>query len=235
MTSSSTPPVPVLLPDQPVSLDDDAFGHASYATVIAEALASASQPLTLGLFGPWGVGKSSVLKSVQRMLKTTDCDIVIYDAWRYDGATLRRHLLSEVVRQLRKQEGIDEDAFDPERRLQDLEVDVQQTTSLTRPTPGSLRVAGLQVAVVAACVGLVLALNPLPDTSSAVLALALGLIIFLGTAAGQVFRVVPLVHTRRRLEDPEGFHQLFRELLEIGCALQPRRSQPYDPGRAGAR
>ena len=64
----AAPPQPPLFRSDspPVDLEGekDAFGHKAYATAIASALAEAEPPYTFGLFGPFGLGKTTVIGMV---------------------------------------------------------------------------------------------------------------------------------------------------------------------------
>ena len=68
-------------------------------------LAETKTPLTLGVFGDWGSGKTSLLRMVERSLhlEAKACRTVWFDAWKYDQQeTLWRALLLQVLRALRK-------------------------------------------------------------------------------------------------------------------------------------
>lgn len=62
-----------------------ALGFEDYASALAEAIAAADRPqFTVGLYGKWGSGKSSLLKAINRILKSSpDVITVEFDAWRY--------------------------------------------------------------------------------------------------------------------------------------------------------
>lgn len=70
--------------DQPAEIPRLGFEH--YAHAIAGAV-QGGQPaqFTIGLYGPWGSGKSSLLQAVGRELETSapECIVVEFDAWRY--------------------------------------------------------------------------------------------------------------------------------------------------------
>src|SRR5262249_25047163 len=134
---------PSMLLDEPSAILSGNFGHGSYAEVLVETLSAVKQPFTLGLLGPWGVGKSSVLARVALELRERQCAVVIFDAWRYDSATLRRHLLRDVANGLFDQ-GALAPAFDREQRLARLEQDEQVPRWHTRPTWAGAGIALLQ-------------------------------------------------------------------------------------------
>jgi KAP-like P-loop domain-containing protein len=66
------------VPPETLSAETDAFGHRDYAATIASAVAEAEPPFTLGLFGPWGVGKTTILEEVGRSCRP-GCAFAIFD------------------------------------------------------------------------------------------------------------------------------------------------------------
>jgi hypothetical protein len=144
---------------------------------------------------------------------------VTFDAWRYDGETLRRHLLRDVAKGLKDDKALPR-WFRVARRLEELDVDRQQTSFRVRPSVGGLAIALFQALVVAAGILVAFQLSPVKESLDAqdpkrgvLLSLVLGLITFAGTLAGQVMRPSPMARTRRRTEDPERFHEIFRDLV----------------------
>lgn len=65
-----------------------AMGFQSYAEAIAAAIRGGSPPqFTVGIYGSWGSGKSSLLNSIRAELaKDSDVLTVLFDAWRYERA-----------------------------------------------------------------------------------------------------------------------------------------------------
>ncbi|GEM_PF-288572 len=78
--------------DQPIaSKSEDRFNRAPFATRIAETLATRSDPssIVIGLYGPWGDGKTSVLEMMQEELKTHDEIIVVrFNPWHFQTEDL---------------------------------------------------------------------------------------------------------------------------------------------------
>lgn len=96
----------VLLPmlsDHPT--EDDLLGFEPYAKTLAEIIAdrNTNTPLTIGIFGGWGQGKTSLMRMVQRRLKATlrtafPIQSIWFNAWMYSQrACLWRALLSSVL------------------------------------------------------------------------------------------------------------------------------------------
>src|SRR6266536_1353829 len=100
-----------------VPLDEkDAFGHRDYATAVARLLLNESPPFTLGVFGDWGLGKTTILEEVGRQVTAAGSAFAIFDVWRYEGDALRRQFLRDVASQL-KRNGFLRRQYDPERAL----------------------------------------------------------------------------------------------------------------------
>ena len=52
-----------------VRLDDDHFGYRDYAKVLAHLIGQAGTPLVIGVFGPWGSGKTSLMHLIRTVLE----------------------------------------------------------------------------------------------------------------------------------------------------------------------
>jgi hypothetical protein len=69
-----------------VPADEPGFGFETYVEALAAAIRGGEPPqFTVGLYGPWGSGKSSLLNGLQRELERDGTAIpVFFDAWRYE-------------------------------------------------------------------------------------------------------------------------------------------------------
>jgi predicted KAP-like P-loop ATPase len=71
-------------------------------TEVADQIVSLTQngsmlPISIGVFGTWGTGKSTVLRLVEKRIPTEKHVIVKFDAWLYQGFDDARAALMEVV------------------------------------------------------------------------------------------------------------------------------------------
>jgi KAP-like P-loop domain-containing protein len=83
--------------------DTDAFGHRDYAHALTEVLLDAEPPFTMGLFGPWGVGKTTILDDVRARIRAdhgTTTAFIQVAAWRSEGESFRREFLRAAEQQL---------------------------------------------------------------------------------------------------------------------------------------
>jgi hypothetical protein len=192
----------------------DAFGHHDYAAAIAEVLVEAETPFTLGLYGPWGVGKTVILAETRKIIGER-CAYVVFDAWRYDGDALRRHFLRDIARQL------DEDNelkrwYKRDEELKDLDV------ARSEPTTGKIRFSGKQLisgALGLAIIGLLaLFLWIAGDFHGALTGLVAGagvvaLAIAVLSPFANAIELTEVTEVRDRLVDAELFSIKFEDLL----------------------
>ena len=71
-----------ILDDLPTDLD--ALDFKPYIETLVDVCKTASTPLTIGVFGTWGSGKTSLMRMVQSGLQKENYTIAWFDAWKYD-------------------------------------------------------------------------------------------------------------------------------------------------------
>jgi KAP-like P-loop domain-containing protein len=76
-------PIPIIA-DVPQS--NPGLGFDEYARALADAVRGGSPAqFTIGIYGPWGSGKSSLLKAIANDLDEDDSVVpILFDAWRYE-------------------------------------------------------------------------------------------------------------------------------------------------------
>src|ERR1019366_10153519 len=84
--------------------DRDFLNFSSVAETVAEIIAQAAgRPISVGISGAWGVGKSSMIKLVRRSVaqrtKEGERDFVFveFNAWLYQGYDDARAALMDVI------------------------------------------------------------------------------------------------------------------------------------------
>jgi predicted KAP-like P-loop ATPase len=78
----------------------DYLNFGEVAEITADIAASPSMlPISIGIFGNWGSGKSSILKLIENDLKENDKKYLIinFDAWLYQGYDDARMSLMETI------------------------------------------------------------------------------------------------------------------------------------------
>lgn len=70
-----------------IETSTDLLGYSVHATILREVVTNEKNlPITVGLYGDWGCGKSSVLKILQKQLEQEkDCVVVYFDGWSFES------------------------------------------------------------------------------------------------------------------------------------------------------
>lgn len=88
--------------------EEDAFQHKIYVNHLVNTLRELEPPFTLGIFGSWGIGKTSIVNDLIKTLKAGKRSAytvtVNIDVWKYEGDSLRRQFLWDLQEQLKEQE-----------------------------------------------------------------------------------------------------------------------------------
>lgn len=203
--------------DRPIqSRAEDRLNFADYADILADLILTAETPLTLGIFGPWGCGKTSLMRLIaerlvgQRTPMHRRARTIWFNAWQYerDETALWRALLLHVLEGLRRSDLSEEDARQIEDWRMRLYMDVERTEV------GSLQIDWQAVGRAALRLGL--SFIPGPSTLTELLQLARG---DLGAVEDllKAFRREQVEIHRRRLtlleEFQAGFAHLVREYI----------------------
>ncbi|HEX9334176.1 MAG TPA: P-loop NTPase fold protein, partial [Anaerolineales bacterium] len=81
--------------DQPT--ETDALDFTPYVETLVDIIKTGNTPLTIGVFGTWGSGKTSLMRMVRRKLPKK-FTVAWFDAWKYDKEeTLWRAFLLSVL------------------------------------------------------------------------------------------------------------------------------------------
>lgn len=90
--------------DKELDLNEtDYLNTKYYSQTLVEIVNSTvpNTPVTIGLFGEWGSGKSSIIQTAQKHLELNKKNkFIVYDAWKYSNDSFRRMFLLHVQREL---------------------------------------------------------------------------------------------------------------------------------------
>lgn len=94
-----------ILRDEPLDQkESDRFGYIDIADIIADIIKKAKPPFTIGLYGKWGSGKTSICKLVEKNInnisKKSDFKTFYFDTWKYEQDSFRRQFLIELDEKL---------------------------------------------------------------------------------------------------------------------------------------
>ena len=211
--------------DEPIDLGEDAFGHRDYTDTLVSIVGDDSPPPTVGLFGRWGVGKSTIIGGLQKELRSGPIAFVYFDAWRYDGDPLRRQFLIEAANQLKK-EGALSGNYQPDTELNELHVDhqeIKESLGLSAARLGKAALIGLASTLFALLLFWIGVFDDVLSGNFGTEVLASVVAFAFGTFAGlfsQAIVVRPTTVSHKALQDPDRFAEKFADLLK---ALKPTR------------
>ncbi len=85
----------VVLEDKPLKNgEDDGFGHREIAASVVEVIKKSPKPFNIGIYGQWGVGKSTICKIIERrLLEEAGYKVFYFDTWKYERDSFRRQFL----------------------------------------------------------------------------------------------------------------------------------------------
>ena len=93
------------LSDRPLDADEEMrFGHLGLVDTLKDIVSTCPTPFTIGVFGKWGTGKTTILDSLKRKFHASEIAVVIIDAWKHEGDALRRTFLQDTISQLQEKQ-----------------------------------------------------------------------------------------------------------------------------------
>lgn len=131
-----------------VAEPNDFFGtHAPVAEAIAEVIRTNEDIKVIGLLGPWGSGKSTVVKILKEQLNSQEkafARVFTYDAWLHQSDPPRRSFLEALLHFLVEEKLTEEDDWSEKLDVLNRRVEDTVTTTTPRLTfPGTIMVLSL--------------------------------------------------------------------------------------------
>ncbi|MBU0569584.1 KAP family NTPase, partial [Patescibacteria group bacterium] len=82
-------------------IDDDLLNHKSIAKTLKTIISNCPTPFTIGVFGKWGTGKSTIGNFLCKEIENDDLlkdglVPVLFDVWKYEQDSLRRQFLINI-------------------------------------------------------------------------------------------------------------------------------------------
>lgn len=208
------------LSDQPLPADraqEMRFGHLSIADNLADIILRCPHPFTIGLFGKWGVGKTSIINVLKERLLSKDVATVVFDIWKHEGDALRRTFLKEATNQLKKQ---------PKGLLDTFTLDYGVDSPVTRVFKGGLKLNKKIIGIIVAMVlGVIIAGIIIGLKWNQALGTYLSIILGGGTVSAilicllqQGLTTETTTTTKDRFQDPHEFEEQFKVIRDSTLA-----------------
>ena len=92
---------------------EDSLQYKSLCDTLTGIIMTSQTPITIGVFGEWGSGKTSLMRLTENDLKAGNTKTVWFNAWKFDKAQdLRVALIHIILKQIEKDKSIPETVKD---------------------------------------------------------------------------------------------------------------------------
>ena len=195
------------IPDREIDLTEqgDLLGTMPYAFTLADIITKCETPFTIGVFGGWGSGKSSIVKTVKHLLKNDHENIgtYLYDAWKYSQDSFRREFILGLKNEFSLDTTQDFDSF-----YSDKHEDIGHTLVLRKHPWVNLMVLGPLILL-----GIWFFNSPTPSLKivTTIVGVFLTALCFL---LKESFVKYKISITRPKVFAPEQFETMFSEIIE---------------------
>lgn len=190
--------------DEEISLsnENDILKTKVYADTLSEVISNTpkNRVFTIGLFGGWGTGKSSIIRTAREKMETSKVKFITYDAWKYANDSFRRMFLLKIQEELKYEQTDEMQRF------------YQSETAETEPKT-YISKQGLWVIILILLIALVVVnCLPLNDLLKIALSSAASLLGLLVTVFNGVFQKLKIQISKPHLFAPEQFENCFKEM-----------------------
>ncbi len=72
------------------------FGHNKIVRTLKKIVEKSPESFTIGLYGDWGSGKSTIALTLKDELEKDSIPLVLFDVWKHEGDALRRTFLRQT-------------------------------------------------------------------------------------------------------------------------------------------
>lgn len=159
---------------------------------------------TIGVFGGWGTGKSSVIKTAQDTIEKAHKDVkfITYDAWKYSNDSFRRMFLLKIQQELKMRQTSEMSRF-------------YQSETVESEPKTKLSVKGVALAVIAVgIISMIFLLIPSIKVEWKVAIPTIGTLgTFLLALLNGCFYDLHISYSKPSLFAPEQFESCFKEMM----------------------
>ena len=203
------------IPDREIVLskDTDLLNTSTYAENLTNLIQQApkEQVFTIGLFGSWGSGKSSIIETSKKSLtcsKDVKVKFITYDAWKYANDSFRRMFLLRIQQELKQGQ-----TEVMQRFYQSESAETEPKTYVSTNYLGILCLALLALLIIINCL-------PISFEMKVPIFTGLSLLGVLITIFGGIFQKIKIQINKPIVFAPEQFEECFRDM--ISKALKKR-------------
>lgn len=195
------------------NIEDDFFENKKYAELLENKIKNNNKFNVLGLYGKWGRGKTTIVKTAEKNILAENRDDYIfinYDAWKYNGNSFKRMFLIEIAKVIDNKKNNSKEVNKLIRIL-------YKTQSMARGKGRVFYGAFILIAVIVTIMSFIMLVMKgefqvgIPLTFLGVLQVMDGTLKLLTFTSGTVTNTItehPIIH-------PEEFEKLFNEIFNM--------------------
>ena len=92
------------------SVAEDSLEFKAFAQTLEEIISTSETPITIGVYGAWGSGKTSLMRMIQGLLEDQgNVKTVWFDAWKFDKTRdLRVALIHTILRKIEEDKNVNQ-------------------------------------------------------------------------------------------------------------------------------
>ncbi|MCD8289828.1 MAG: KAP family NTPase [Prevotella sp.] len=142
-----------------IETSKDLLGYSIHASLLKDVVTNEKNlPITVGLYGDWGCGKSSILKILKEQLEEdSDCVVVYFDGWSFESFDdAKMALIQGIIDALEKNERFWEKVKDGTENLKTIFKELRRSISWMRLLKWGVTVGASAAAAVTGDVSLVI-------------------------------------------------------------------------------
>lgn len=221
-TKQSEKPDFRFLPDEAIrEIKNDRLKHPSIAEALKDIVVNCPLPFTVGLFGKWGTGKSTIANFLKSKLneKKGEIAVVDFDVWKYEGGSLRKQFLLTLEKQLKEQKSLVKKYSLSPRVTASTSRGFEGKITISKEKLGQFGIYTGSILVALAILGFIIfktAPQVLPSYLASLLAplFTSAIILALFKIGSQVITAETETLSFDRFKDPDEFEQEFEKLVD---------------------
>ncbi|MFG6687040.1 P-loop NTPase fold protein [Mariniflexile sp. HNIBRBA6329] len=194
------------------SENQDLLGTKPYAETLFEVIKQSKGKQNIGLFGGWGSGKSTIIKTLENFIlennkedKKDKIAYFKYDAWKYSNDDFRR----SFIRSLNEEFSAILETDLEEILYQDI---TKENSNKTKVQPSYQKLLPYAIGLIVIILAYSFFFSSLSGNEKFLLLVFSIFSSFIFTISGNFFRVIPHITRQSKIIEPEKFEDTFRDI-----------------------
>jgi DNA polymerase III delta prime subunit len=215
------------LSEKPLEVSEEkplAFGHKDIVNTLSKIVKNSPESFTIGLYGDWGSGKSTIAGDLKKELGKENVPVAIFDVWKHEGDSLRRTFLTFLAKNLSEDypDEVFSNKFEIDERTYNAKTINTEIAALKKGSKLYVGIAGFFFSIFFGFIFLILHIvfdftNAVEGTLAAIIAtVSIIPIQLVFKIANQLIDNKKVTTVADRFKDPHEFEEEFKRILDKG-------------------